>query len=438
MKRIVSLIICFIILILPIFGLASGLTPDGALEIDPTHVYPGMDKSYSEGYLPTVSEGKVNIVLPLIGSVRGGKIRVVPEIPQGGPFAVGNYIFDVEQKTYSATNTSGKTESVKAYLITLELPVTGGQSGTYDVGFTVSYNDANNTPMQQFFAITVMLGSEDAGAFLRIAEATITPDLPSGDTEITVTAVICNSGAAEAKNIIVRASSDDGELTLTSDLNGVFIERIPAGESAEAEFTFRVSNRATDGEHLILIDAVSESASCEGRFRVNVHQPVELAFEPGGMPDTVASGSSVTQLITIYNPSCGTAYNVHVKLDMDGVICASAYFDKILPGDQAQKELKMMITELRGVNRYGETSGVFTVTYEDTNGVEKKITQQLKTRIDPADELSESEKAAQEEEQMKRNTLSKWWISVLAAVAVITILASAITVSRLVRLMRVK
>lgn len=438
MKRIVSLLSCLIILILPVCALASGLTPDGALEIDPAHVYPGMEKSYSEGYLPTVSEGKVTIVLPLIGSARGGKIRVVPEIPQGGPFETGNYIIDAEQKTYSVKDAAGKTENVKAYLVTLELPISGGQSGTYDVGFTVSYNDANNMPMQQYFSVTVALGSEETGAFLRVAEASITPDLPAGDTEITVTVQIANTGAADARNVTVRAVAEDGELTLTSDLNGVFIERIPAGETAEAVFTFCVSNRATDGEHLILINADSESASCEGRFRVNVRQPVELAFEPGGMPDTVASGSSVTQLITIYNPSCGTAYNVHVKLDMDGVICASTYFDKILPGDQAEKELKMMITELRGVNRYGEASGVFTVTYEDTNGVEKKITQTLKTRIDPSDELSESEKAAQEAEQMKRNTLSKWWISVLAAVAVIAILCSVIVVGKLARLARIK
>ena len=438
MKRLFPILVCFIILILPVCALASGLNPGGALSIDPAHVYPGMDKSYSEGYLPTVSEGRVTIVLPLIGYARGGKIRVVPDIPQGGPFETGNYIFDAEQKTYSVQDAAGKTESVKAYLVTLELPISGGQSGTHQVGFAVSYNDANNMPMQQYFSVTVALGSEDAGAFLRVAEATITPDLPSGYTEITVKAVISNSGALDTRNVTVRAVAEDGELTLTSDLNGVFIERIPAGESAEAVFTFCVSGRATDGEHIILIEAVSDSVFCEGRFRVNVRQPVELAFEPGGMPDIVASGSSVTQLITIYNPSCGTAYNVHVKLDMDGVICASAYFDKILPGDQAEKELKMMITELRGVNRYGETSGVFTVKYEDINGTEKKITQQLKTRIDPSDELSESEKAAQKAEQMKRNTLSKWWISVLAAVAIIAILCSVIVVGKLVKIARTK
>ena len=68
---------------------------------------------------------------------------------------------------------------------------------------------------------------------------------------------------------------------------------------------------------------------------MKVRQPVELAFEPGGMPDTVDSGSSVSQPITVFNPSCGTAYNVQIRLDMDGVICAVTYIDRVLPGEQA-------------------------------------------------------------------------------------------------------
>lgn len=438
MKRLLSLLICFIILILPVSGMASGLVPAGALSIDPAHVYPGMEKSYSQGYLPTVSDGYLKLVLPLVGSVSGGKIRVVPHIPQGGPFAQGNYIFDVARKTYSVMNTEGKVENVKAYLVALDLPIIGVQAGTYEIGFDVSYQTADNMPQEQHFALTVTLGSGDESAFLRVANAMITPEAPSGDTEITVTARIANSGTTEARNITVRAASEDGELTLTSDLNGAFIESIPAGESVEAEFTFRISNRAADGEHIITVEAVSEFASCDGRFRVNVRQPVELAFEPSGMPDKVDAGSTVPQLLTVFNPSCGTAYNVQVKLDMDGVICTAAYFDKILPGEQVEKELKMLITELRGINRFGETTGTFTMTYEDANGASKQITQKLTTNIIQSESLTESEKAAREAEQMKQNTLSKWWISVLAAVAVIAILCSCIITGKLARQIKMK
>ena len=438
MKRLLSFLICFIILILPASGMASGLVPAGALSIDPAHIYPGMEKSYSQGYLPTVSDGYLKLVLPLVGSVSGGKIRVVPHIPQGGPFAQGNYIFDVARKTYSVMNTEGKVENVKAYLVALDLPVVRDQTGSFEIGFDVSYQTADNMPQEQHFALTVTLGSGDGSAFLRIADATTTPEAPSGDTEITVTARIANSGTTEARNITVRAASEDGELTLTSDLNGAFIESIPAGESAVAEFTFRISNRAADGEHIITVEAVSESASCSGRFRVNVRQPVELGFEPSGLPDKVDAGSTVPQLLTVFNPSCGTAYNVQVKLDMDGVICTSAYFDKILPGEQVEKELKMLITELRGINRFGETTGTFTMTYEDANGASKQITQKLTTNIIQSESLTESEKAAREAEQMKQNTLSKWWISVLAAVAVIAILCSCIITGKLARQIKMK
>ena len=181
-----------------------------------------------------------------------------------------------------------------------------------------------------------------------------------------------------------------------------------------------------------------DAASCEGRASLIMRQLLKLAFEPGGMPDTVDSGSSVSQPITVFNPSCGTVKNVQIRLDMDGVICAAVYIDRILPGEQVEKELKMLITEFRGINRYGETSGTFTVTYEDSNGVQRQITPMLKNRISESETLTDSEKAALEKEEMQRNTLSKWWISTPAAVAVIAILASVLIVSRLARVMKRK
>lgn len=98
----------------------------------------------------------------------------------------------------------------------------------------------------------------------------------------------------------------------------------------------------------------------------------------------------------------------------------------------------MLISELRGINPYGETSGTFTVNYEDSNGIEKQITQTLETRIIRSEDLTENEKAAREEEQFKRNALSAWWISVLATAAVIAILCSVIVADRLGRLAKIK
>ena len=448
MKKFLAIILCIIMLATPVCVAASGLSSPGELKIDPEHCYPGMDKSYALGYVPRVKDGSVKIVMPLVGTTYGNTVRVEPRIPREGPFAGGNYLFDVKEKSYSVSNTEGKTENVKAYLITLDLPLSENPGGVYEVGFSVSYTTSSRMQTEQQFSVTVLLDGEEQGAsmstpYLRIADAMITPDELSGDSELSMTAVLANTGGGDARNVRVEAVSEDGELILTSDLNGVFFENIPAGETAEADFAFRVSKRAADGEHIIKVAASFEGANgteerCEASFRVTVDQPVELVFEPVELPGQLSSGSMLNQSVCVYNPSNAPAYNIHIKLDMEGVICATAFFDRLMPGDQVDKELNMVVTELKGRARYGETSGTYILTYEDKTGAEHRVTQSVKTSITASSSMTEEEKAAQELEQMKKNTLSKWWISALVAFAVIAILVSAIIIGKLSRLVKMK
>ena len=77
------------------------LTLPTALEIDTENIYRGMDKAYKDGYIPTVKDGKVYVVLPLIPSseVYGDKITVTPDFSGAGTtFVVSNY-----QKTVNLT-----------------------------------------------------------------------------------------------------------------------------------------------------------------------------------------------------------------------------------------------------------------------------------------------------------------------------------------------
>ena len=58
--------------------------PGGAsateLVIDTAYIYPGMTKSYADGYMPTVSRNQAVFVLPLLGDAMGDMVRVTPEI----------------------------------------------------------------------------------------------------------------------------------------------------------------------------------------------------------------------------------------------------------------------------------------------------------------------------------------------------------------------
>ena len=64
-----------------------------ALYIDDQNLYPGMGKSYSQGYVPTVEQGQALVVLPLLCDtpLRGDWVRVRISLGEGGPFVSMNY-----------------------------------------------------------------------------------------------------------------------------------------------------------------------------------------------------------------------------------------------------------------------------------------------------------------------------------------------------------
>lgn len=446
MRKLFALILCAVMLILPVAALASGLSSAGELAVDTGHIYPGMEKSYAQGYVPAVEDGAVKIVLPLRGSVRGGVIAVEPEIPREGPFIPGNWLFEVRVKTHSVVNMSGKTEKVNAYLVTLDLPLSGSDhTGTYDVGFNVAYRTAEDIPMEQRFSVAVALGGESgtgSAPFLRITGADITPDTVGGDEEIKLKATIENTGSA-ARNITVRAEPEDEDIVLTSDLNGEFIERLAAGETAGVELTFHSRLHAKGGEHRVRVTAVYEGAggqsfNTEAVFRFAVEQQAEIRLDEPTLPDSVESGSSFTLPVGVYNPSDASAYNIRAKLSVEGLICGSALFEKLAPGEQAEKTLNVIVTEIGGGKKYGRTEGKFEVTYEDENGAEHKLSVPVDCSITEPQGVTPAEEAKMAEEQMRQNTLSKWWISILAAVAVIAILCSIIVVGKLARQAKIK
>lgn len=454
MKKFFALLLCLIMLTAPALAFA---TFGGNLSIDTGHVYPGMEKSFAEGYIPTVTDTEAVIVLPLIGRTYGSKITVEPEFPEEGPFKTGNYIFDVAEKSYTVKNTSGKKDTVKAYLVKLELPLREGfMNGNYSVTFNVSYSASYGVPGQQSFTVRVPIengrgDSSDAGEkpLILFESGTVTPEtvMPesvSGGGELTLKVTGTNIGARTARNIRVTGASQDGDITLTSDLNGMFIEKLEPGESFEAVFSFRASRYAARGDHVLTAaaeyeDDMGSPHSAEGSYRVYVDQQVELVLDKIEFPEAVTSGESVTLYISVYNPSCATAYNVHGQLQMNGMISTSVHLGDIAPQESAQKELLVLATTLSGENKYGTTFGSFDLTYYDDKGMQRPfISQSFNSELTEPMKITDAEKERMEQERKEQQTLSQWWISLLVAIAVIVVLVALILIARFARLMKLK
>lgn len=284
-------------------------------------------------------------------------------------------------------------------------------------------------------------GEEAKRPRLIIESGTVAPEAVSGGEEIELTVVIKNIGKADAHYLTVKAYSESEFFTLASDPNGEFVQKLSSGKTREFTFSFRVDPRAVSGEYLLYVEAVYEDGSgmeysCEAVFRAAIIQPVEISMDPVELPAFVQSGSSFIQLISVYNPSCAAAYNVHAALNVDGLVCASVFFPELAPGEQAVKELNVFVITLSG--GYGPTQGEVVLTYEDEDGAVKTSIIPISCTITEPEKISDEDGGRIAEEQKKQQTLSKWWISVLAAVAVIAILCSIIVVGKLARLAKMK
>lgn len=433
--------------------------PGKPLEIDTGYIYTGMDTSYAMGYMPKITGGQAVIVLPLLGETLGNVIRVIPEISTDGPFVYGNYQFDVYKTTETALDAVGFSTERQVFLVSLALNLSPSRyNGTYPVSFDVQYTDVNGESQSQSFTLQVTITdgaskSTSSGGgggqqsvrkpVLQLVSSAVTPDSVEGEGEVLLTVTLQNVGNRDATNLHVTAQSQDSDVLMTSDLNGVFLTGLAMEGTVEGSFTFAVNERTLSGSHYLTVQATYEdkyggSYTDAWQFRVNVTQPVKLGFDQMKLPESITSGESFTELLYVYNPSQAPAYQVQATLSVDGLVCASAYLGTIEAQGSAQKEMSIFATTLSGGQRYGESYGMLEISYQDEQGEWYVLTQDLDITIEEPKPITDEEKEKQEAEQKEQQTLSQWWVSLLIAIAAILVLLSLIIISKFTRMLKMR
>ena len=418
-QKAIAWLLVLMLALTPVLAFAEGKDAGETLVIDTERVYPGMDKSISAGFAPKEGQKDVHFLLPLIGTTEGNTIRVAMKFPTDGTFDTGDLMFDVDEQTYEVKNAAGETESAKAYLIDCTVPLSASHLiGTYLVRFVVSYKTASDELEEQTFTVPCVItkGKKDedemwktpiAKPILMIENGAVTPQNTVGNDSVEIDLTIINGGQKEARNIYISAEPQDADLMLLSDLNGIYIDRLAVNETVDVRFDLRVARHALEGDHFVQIKLKYEGKfegeyEASASYRVHVAQPVELAYDAIKLPEKITSGDTFTQIIYVYNPSCATAYNVRGVLNVDGLICSSAYLGNIAPQGTATKELSVFVTTLSGSQKYGDTWGSFELHYENENGEEQVLYQDLKGTILEPVKITDEEKERQEKEQKEQ------------------------------------
>jgi hypothetical protein len=269
------------------------------------------ERSYAEGYLPTVSGGKAVVVLPLLSESATGPLTVSVNLgdPALSPFLYRNYENIFTKKKCTA---GGKT--ISCYPVKFSLKLAKARiNGCYPVTFKTSgLTDDGEAFAQEFFVYVSINDGIDPHA----SEPAQVPEAPSptpSQPKLMVTAYHLDKGALAAgekgqlsitvrntsgsqpvKNIKLSFSEDSGEIWPEST-GAIYCAQIGAGSSYTWKFSVNALTTAQSRPHPAVItmeyeDNAGQPCSASDRIILQVRQPVRLEYEEPALPPRVTQG----------------------------------------------------------------------------------------------------------------------------------------------------
>ena len=474
MNRLFAALLAILLLALPAAAFAEGETPPAETQapvttpnptpeptpqptpvadkliIDSWNLYDGMDKTYGAGYVPRIVNGCCYIIFPLIGETYDGKVTVTADLgaTADSPFVFGNY--------------SQTAAGWARYVFMFEIPLVKGRiNGSYPVTLRADYLDVLGQQKQQSFTlyVTVTDGKnppdpndvpkqEVEKPELFISNCIITPDTVSGEEIFTAEVTIDNIGTIRARSVRLSYGSEAAGIIPADTNNAMHLENIASGESATVSFAIRTTGDVLAGEQpfyvtLDYIDLYGGVYTNTRTFLVHVTQPAKMSCDPVSLPKEITAGETISLPANVFNIGKSPLRNVTVNLTGAGLFPTSSVFlGDIQPGQAGYGEMKVfvgMLSMTEGYTEsYGKTTGVYTISYKDDAGEEYAVSVDFATEIQkPVIEGEKTDAEKQAEEEQKR-AMSQWWISALAAFAVIAIIVAVIVVSKFARMMKVR
>ena len=431
----------------------------GQLSIDSDNLYPGMDKTYKDGYIPATKGGKAVVILPLLGKTQTEEVTLTADLgtTTDSPFVFGNY---------AQTAKGGEP-----YVFTLSIPLAKDRiNGIYPITLNASYIDESGSLMTQTFIIYVTITDgktpTDSNAMLDmesqssgretvqkpelfISSCDITPDTVGGDEEFSVKVTVENIGNLRAKSVrlsyagIAAEGSSPGIVPVEAN-NSIHLEDIALGKSEDASFKLKTTDAVMSGNQPFIItldyvDAYGGEYSSERSFLIEVERDSEMQYDDilQSVPENITAGETFMLPANVYNTGRSTLKNVMVTVTGAGLFPSSAAFlGDIAPGEAGIGELSIFAGQLSMTEGYaedyGKTDGVYVISYTDESGEEHKTEVMFTTEI--LQPVIEEE----EEKELTEEPAFQWWVMILVGAAIIAVIVSIVVVTKVTRSAKIK
>lgn len=445
------------------------LTETNGISIDSSHKYQGMDAPFAKGYEPSVRKNEMTLVIPFVSDKKMDRNRITVGIDfesgQESPFYYKNYRKQVKRSGEGVylykcrlklkkdrVNgqyplhlwAEGKTESnlirqdFTIYVeITDGMPRIGDSSAADDISGSGGKADSSED-MSGGEEISGDMGlqpvePEIAGSGQpAVEEKNSQPRLMICQNSLQGNALEAGSSAVwnvSVQNCSSRDSVENIKITLLSESkdiifekNAWYFEKTLPKKTMELTQNLTVAKKASVEPIAVQFqieyeDTKGGSYTTTEEVKLLVRQPQQAGIANLSFPEQVYATDTEFLNFQVQNTGLSTIYNVTVRLEAKGLFPqAEVFLGNIEGGNSADGEQKVFVGTLNmdeegnisdeGGEKYGDTSGMVILSYENEQGQVTEQKMELHTTIQQA----ESVELTIEEQKPKSN---QWWITII-------------------------
>ena len=400
MKRLICILLTMLLM------LSMSVTAFAAeFQIDQHSTIDGMNRSWYQGYAPSISYHNMTICLPIRAESCVGDITVSLALDDPNVFVLSG-----EPKEVTVSPKNG------IYPVKLVLPLEQNRrNGDYPATITIKGTDETGKEIVETMPYIIRI--RDGYGSHETMEPVITDVVGELDvgTDSSLSLTITNSTTTQ--------SIMDGEITVTdstgeilmSGSNRYEIPEILPGKSETVTIPMTVKGNASISQHTLEVKlsykCLGKAAEWKESFTVPVTQAIRL--ERGGVQlPTAIAGELSNMTLPLMNMGKGELRNVLVKLEVDGVLDAQS----VLVGTMAAGETKhAKLTFTPKLGSVGTHFGTVTITCEDAYG--NAFFQTLDVTLTVDEPIPEVE-LQQEEEKEKMSPVTIMLIFLCVALVV--------------------
>ena len=346
-----------VLFLVPIFGAQA---EDSPFTIDQDRILSGMNRSWLQGYEPSVSQNKWTLVLPILSEPAYGYIQT--EL----------IMADETLSPFKPQTMSVKTQRSESGIYAVRLPLElyiDRNNGDYACIIRITGKTKSGDALSMEMPYTVRIrDGQPSREVMRIQITDVVTNLKVGE-DGSVTATFTNPCKTVTFEQPVLRISDSSREIIPQGADVLYLDDLNPGESRTVTFPMTVKPGAAVSHHILdfslswssLGNTITQAES----YTVPVTQ--EMRLENGGlkMADSVIVGDSLTITLPLMNMGRADLINVLATVSLPGVTDKqNVLVGTITPGETRNAQ----ITLTPGKYVVGEFIGTITVEAMDHDG----------------------------------------------------------------------